>query len=274
MLSSEEYEAWCYHLSLNYAAWSIINNVRLSEPARCVQSRHGNVSGRYPSRKMGRTIQFESHRNELASILELEHAPDIIEYYDQPPPIKLPYHSAKGNQLGVIHTPDFFVMHTAGAYWLECKIEEDLLRLAERQPARYLRDPSGLWRCPPGEEHASQYGFSYVLKSSAEIDWSFQRNVLFLEDYLRAEQLEVCPETVTCFQSLAATRPGISLATLLAFAQRHDLAVDLLYTLIVTDKLYVDLSSAALAEPERVQVFHSRSQAETLMQTHDHKIPV
>ena len=88
MFTPEEYEAWRYHLSLSYAACSLIERTRSGEPARSVQSRHGNVSGRYPSRKMGRTIQFESHRNELAAILELEHDAEVREYYDQPPPIK------------------------------------------------------------------------------------------------------------------------------------------------------------------------------------------
>ncbi len=276
MFTGEKYEAWCYHLCLSHTASTLINNVRSSEPARCVQSRRGNVSGRYPSRQMGRTIQFESHRNELATILELEHDGDVHQYYDQPPPIKLSYPSAKGKQLGVLHTPDFFVLRTDGALWLECKTEEDLLRLQERPAHRYRRDPSGLWRCPPGEEYATEFGCSYLLKSSAEIDWTFQRNVLFLEDYLRAERLEVCSETVTCVQSLAAAQPGISLATLLALAQQYDLAVDLLYILIVTDKLYVDLSAAALAEPERVHIYHSLAQAEEFTQTqaHVHKAQV
>ncbi|MCA1603958.1 MAG: DDE-type integrase/transposase/recombinase, partial [Acidobacteria bacterium] len=175
-----------------------------------------------------------------------------------------------GRQLGVLHTPDFFILRTDGALWLECKTEEDLLRLQERQPHRYRRDPSGLWRCPPGEEYATEFGFSYLLRSSAEIDWTFQRNVHFLEDYLRAERLEACPETVTYFQSLAAAQPGIGLATLLSLARQYDLAVDLLYILIVTDKLYVDLSAAALAEPERVRVFHSLARAEEFTQTHAH----
>ena len=38
---------------------------------------------------MGVTIQFESHRVELAEIYEMEHDADVLEYYDQPPPIKL-----------------------------------------------------------------------------------------------------------------------------------------------------------------------------------------
>ena len=142
--------------------------------------------------------------------------PALLDHLNQPNTIKLHYRSPKGKHLGILHTPDFFVITTDGAQWLECKTEEDLHRLAERQPHRYQRATSGRWRCPPGEEYAAQFGFSYRLKSSAEIDWTFQRNVLFLQDYLRAETLEVTDETTTCFQALAATRPGITLAEMLA----------------------------------------------------------
>ena len=40
-----------------------------------------NVIGRYPSKKMGVIIQFENHRVELARIYELEHDPEVLEYF-------------------------------------------------------------------------------------------------------------------------------------------------------------------------------------------------
>jgi hypothetical protein len=50
-----------------------------------------NVSGRYPSRKMGSTIQFESHRVELPFVYEMEHSTNVLEYYEQPPSLPLVY---------------------------------------------------------------------------------------------------------------------------------------------------------------------------------------
>ena len=43
------------------------------------------MMSRYPSRKMGVTIQFEDHRVELAGIYEMEHDATVLEYFDQPP---------------------------------------------------------------------------------------------------------------------------------------------------------------------------------------------
>jgi hypothetical protein len=68
MLKENELAAWYQRLNLNERARKIIDQVRSSEPARRVGGGRSNVSGLYPSRKMGMTIQFESHRVELAAV--------------------------------------------------------------------------------------------------------------------------------------------------------------------------------------------------------------
>ena len=98
---------------------------------------------------MGVTIQFESHRNELPAIFELEHDRKVIEYYDQPSRITIEYEGMNKRRIRVLHTPDFFVIREMSAGWEECKTEEDLLSLHERNPDRYCRDKDGVWRCPP-----------------------------------------------------------------------------------------------------------------------------
>ncbi len=164
-----------------------IQQIRSSPPSRRVQSRVGNVSGRYPSQKMGVTIQFESHHHELAGIYSMEYDSEVLEYYDQPPRIKLNYESASGRHLGVWHTPDFFVIHREQAGWSEWKTSQELERLAIKMPHRYQQTQTGQWRCPPGEAIAMQWGLEYRIRTDSEIDWALQRNLYFLEDYFRAE---------------------------------------------------------------------------------------
>jgi hypothetical protein len=82
MLNEQDFVAWVKRISLSDPARSVVAHIRSSQPTRRVGSRRGNVVGRYPSRKMGVTIQFESHRVELPTILELEHSDDVLEYYD------------------------------------------------------------------------------------------------------------------------------------------------------------------------------------------------
>src|SRR2546426_11423590 len=184
MLSNEEFLLGWGRLSLSREAQAAIAKIRSTGPARRVGGGCRNVSGRYPSRKMGVTIQFESHRVELAFVRDMEQDPDVLEYYDQPPSFPLDYKTAKGRRIKVFHTPDFFVMRRTGAGWEECKTEEELERLSEKSPNRYSRDEKGTWRCPPGESHARQFGLYYRVRSSKEINWVMQRNLHFLEDYL------------------------------------------------------------------------------------------
>ena len=89
MLDKKSFDDWFQCLGLSEAAREVIEHIRSSPPSRRVQSNGRNCSGNYPSQKMRGTIQFESHRNELARIYELEHDPDVLEYYDQPPSIEL-----------------------------------------------------------------------------------------------------------------------------------------------------------------------------------------
>src|SRR5262249_12734866 len=119
MLTDVDLWTWYAKVQFSDRTRAVIDHIRGSDPARPVGSGRHNVSGRYPSRKMGVTIQFESHRVELAVVHELEHDADVLEYYDQPPPFKLDYESAVGRRLGVLHTADYFVIRQSSAGWEE-----------------------------------------------------------------------------------------------------------------------------------------------------------
>ena len=187
MLTEIELNQVRQKISLSDNAWEVIKEIRSLPPARRVQSAAGNVSVRYPSRKMGVVIQAESHRNELAGVYEKEYDPDVLEYYDQPLRIKLAYESKSGKRVGIWHTPDYFVIKNNCIGWEEWKPESELARLAEQMPHRYVQE-GNIWRCPPGEEYAAQFEFFYQVRSSSEIDWVLQRNLLFLEDYLHGDK--------------------------------------------------------------------------------------
>lgn len=267
MLSDEAFEHWCQGLALPEQTKALIAHIRASPPARRVQSAAGNVSGRYPSKKMGVSIQFESHRLELAAIHEMEHDPDVLAYYDQPGRIKLTYQSRNNDRrIGALHTPDFLVIRQNCAGWLECKMEDRLLQLAEEMPHRYVRVPDGTWSCPPGEAYAKPFGLFYRLYTSAQIDWTYQRNLLFLEDYLRVSAPAVAEELRDLIWATVMRNPGITLRELLE--QQQAGRADAIYFLVGTSGLYVDLRAAPLAEPEHVRVFldHETAHAYAVLQ--------
>jgi len=263
MLGKDEFLLYCARLSLPKEAQEYLNRIRSGPPSRRVEGRAGNVTVRYPSRKMGCTIQAESHRNELATIYDLEHDRDVLEFYDQPEPIRLSYLTPSGRQVSPWHTSDYIALRIGCVGWEECKTEEELQRLARQQPNRYLR-VDDQWHCPPGERAAEAFGFYYRLRSSAEINWTYQRNIIFLEDYLRCDCPVVSEPVVTLVHSCVVKEPGISLLDLLNATKAEGVSSDDIYTLIATERLFVDIRRFPLAERERVPVFHSEEIARSL----------
>src|SRR5713226_2330310 len=241
MLSAHELARLCERLGLSAEARVVIETIRSSPPTRRVRSAAGNVSVRYPSRKMGVTIQAESHRVELAGLYEYEHDQQVIEFYDQPPAIKLIYQAKNGEQVGVWHTPDYFVLRADGIGWEEWKTNEGLERLSQTMPHRYCRDATGHWRCPPGKGFAAQLGLRYGLRLSSEINWVLQRNLRFLDDYL-AKPPTVEQRTAQTVLTLVEHRPGLQLAELLDTL--GEARADDVYALIATDSIFVDLHAA------------------------------
>jgi len=68
MLTNEEFHAWCLYSQISPKTEVYIQRICTSQPVRKVRSGKSNVTGRYPSVKMGRTIQFESQHVELWAI--------------------------------------------------------------------------------------------------------------------------------------------------------------------------------------------------------------
>ncbi len=153
------------------------------QPVRKVQSHASNVSGRYPSVKMGVSVQFESQHVELWAIYAMERDDNVLEYYDQLTRIQLHYHARSGRKTSPRHTPDFLVIRRDGAGFEEWKSADALDKLAVRMPERYQRETSGGWRCPPGEAAAQALGLSYRVRTSNEYHAFYIQNLKFLQDF-------------------------------------------------------------------------------------------
>jgi len=209
---------------------------------------------------MGVVIQFESHKNELPHIRTLEVDEDVIEYYDQASRIKLNYVGLDGKNKSTYHTPDFFVIRKNSAGWEECKTEQSLLELEVRSPNRYRHNDNGEWLSPPGEEHATLFGFYYKIISSKTINWAFQRNMEFLEDYFRVDTPEISPSSRESVLMQVSSNHGITLEDLFTVTS-NQVSRDVVFMMIAREDIYVDLYSMALPEFKYVRVFASKDVA-------------
>jgi len=68
---------------------------------------------------------------------ELEHDADVLEYYDLPTTLHLHYVARSGRRTAVDVVPDFLVIRTDGAGFIECRSEDELLALVAAAPERY-----------------------------------------------------------------------------------------------------------------------------------------
>lgn len=221
-----------------------------------VQGRAGNVSGTYPSQKMGLTIQFESHKVELWAIYQMEHDQDVKEFYDQPPSFLIQYQNRAGRRIGHYHTPDFFVLRESEAGWEEWKTEAQLLLLSEKYPTRYQKNSNGIWQCPPGSAYAQQFGLKYHVRSDAQLDPIKIQNLIFLEDYVKFTSF-VSPQIKTRVLERVQEQQGITLAELLARLDK--VRANDLYSMIASEQLYVDLKASPLVDHSQVRLYSEKS---------------
>jgi transposase InsO family protein len=197
----------------------------------------------------------------LAHIIDkLEHKLNVLEYYDQPPPIELNYQSKSGRKVRTAHTPDFFVLELNWAGWEEFKPINELIKKAQQQPNRYILDETGSWFCPPGEEYAQKYGLNYRIRTDIEQNTIRLRNYQWLEPYFQSIDSLKDNSLHQTILSLVKAKPGLSYSELLLAVPRIN--ADEINRLIAIEKLFINFNTAPLAEPNQVRIFPTREQAE------------
>lgn len=259
MFNDEQFEDWCRNNNLPEAGRQFLAHVRASEPARRVRGGGGNVICQYPSKKMGFTLQAESHRNELVWLRRWDlNENHVLEIWDQPATIKLSYQGNNGRSIGVRHTPDYLLLTSTFAVMVECKPEEKLQQLAHEQANRYAKI-DGVWRCPPAEETLLPLGIRYRIVSTDDINPIEARNIVFLEDYFRADRLLLEERSRIYVTATVSAQEGILLSDLILACVDFQVDADDIYALIITGDIYVDLESFSLAEAYATPVFSSQS---------------
>src|SRR5699024_3602708 len=164
MMSSSEFEDWAARMDLTEEAKKEIQRIRQSPPARRVGGGRNNDSGRYSSKKMGVTIQFESHKVELPTIYMMEFNDDVVEYHDQPHKINMnnvKSNKDKNRKMAYWYTADCLVMEKKRGYWVECKTEEHLIKKSQEKPEKYCRK-NGRCEFSRGKNYAIQLGLDFL----------------------------------------------------------------------------------------------------------------
>lgn len=161
-----------------------IKRVRTSPPSRRVKGGRRSLAGRLASQKMKRTIQFESISAEMALALKFEHDPTILEYWDQPEPIKITFSDAEGQRHGYWYTADFLSIGEFEIALWEAKLESDLYKLREEKPRFYTLIHGGTWHMPMAEASCESFGFSHKIFGSSQANNNLINNLTLLNGFV------------------------------------------------------------------------------------------
>lgn len=218
-------------------------------PSRSTGAGRKNLSGRYPSIRMGVTMQFESSTLELPSLHELEHDDSVLAFCDQTPKIKLVYQGATRKQSYLV-TPDFLVVYKDRVVLVECKPLCVLLERSQSDPALYQK-VDGVWQCPPAQQAAAEMGFEHEIWTEDRFHPTKMANLRLLADYF-----EPIPETDPRFDeafseavaNVAATAQECGSVTIHALldAGQQTFDIDHVYAAIAQRVVACDLAKVSL----------------------------
>ena len=267
MLSENDFQQWTNRLKLSEQARQIVEKIRTSEPVRKVKGSGRNVRGSYSSKKVGRTIQFESHTVELPALISFyDYDDDVLEYWDQPIQLSLKCSREGKKATTISHIPDFLVIRKNSVGFEEWKPEKTLIKRAEKYPYRYIQQEDGQWVDMLATEQAEKLGLYYRLRTDSEIDWIKYRNLKYLDKYLDGfldQKYLVDSEITASISTIVTNYPGITITGLL---EKADLAtIDDINALIAAKTIYVDLTAVSLVQQEKVHIYRDEATAQAYL---------
>lgn len=196
MPTRDDLERLYAQLRLGPEALELIRRIRSGEPERRVEG-SWSVTGRFASRKMAKSIQYESRTLEGPACWLYEWDEEVAEFFDQPTTLWLSYR--KGSRtVSCSYVPDFFVSRISNRGVVQClelcfeewRPKERLLKLQDKRPERYRQQPDGKWVDLAAQEHLRRLGLKHVICTEDDIPAVLVRNIRFLHEYRPDERLE------------------------------------------------------------------------------------
>jgi len=261
-LTDDQLEAIFEELDLPREGRALVRKIRSSPPARRV-NKGSSRTGRFPSAKMGLTIQYESGTLTAPACRLYEASDEIVEFYDEPFALSVPYERLGSTRDGITHTPDYFVIRRTlasdgSAGWSlgfdEWRFEARMQKLQEGDPIRYARLASGRWGQPPVAEYLAALGLDYQINTEADIPGALVRNETLLADFDTAPHA-ISAQVAERIAEAIELEPGCSLKELLTHLD--DVKVEDVLWLIKQQTIWTDLRSALLTNHDDVKLYSS-----------------
>ena len=172
-----------------------VRRVRASLPARQMT---GNISGtaRVASFKMGFAVQAESRNYEYPQVLEYEDDDEVLEFWDQPERLHIPYQRPGTARRWLNTVCDFLVLRLPGRRQIELprldvrleevKPHDAMVERAKTEPWRYKIESVGYWSdAVIGAFTKEALGIAHIIRTEYSVDRIQVENARFLLRYRR-----------------------------------------------------------------------------------------
>lgn len=230
----------------------------LEAPSRNTASGPRHMSGKFPSRKMGVSIGFESQTLESNAARRMEHDDRVWLYLDQAPKIKLTYKINNKNR-GYQVTPDFVAARGDRVVLIECKRLAVVQKEAVRRPELYVQR-DGQWTCPPAEAEAQRLGMSFELWTESDFSHAGVANAEFLDDYLMAgAEIPGYESALPAIKQWLAVKRRSTITALLAALRQQGVLSDHIHLAIARGDVAVDLEGIPVSIPDVCMVFSDQA---------------
>lgn len=235
---------------------SIVNKIMASEPNRRVRANSvsGNKTFRYPSKKMGITIQAESEL-EFCGLLTHEHSKNSVKFFDQPPAIDLTYQSGV-RRVRQPTTLDYFVISNSFIGYEEWKPTHILEKIAKKRPDHICFDPhTNRFVSPAVTRALSESGLGFRICTEKDVNPVLVSNIYFLQGYFKSQ-----PDT-NYIEKMEKISRILSIENLILLKEIDNLKIDIdsIYFAIARNDLYFPMNDLYIDDHESAMVFTNDS---------------
>lgn len=250
--SQEELLSFCRQAGVTERGLEIASEIIGNPPARRVKSNamRGSMSCRFPSIKMGQTIQCES-RLEFFNCLTKEFDNTVLGFFDQPFHRPELSYTSKNRKVRHTVTLDFFVISEDFIGFEEVKPRTVLEKLAQTTPGRCRFDEeTERYYFPPLEFYLADTGLSHRIVCNTDFNPTYVNNLDFLNGYRLANEPEETRRILKLAAELIRQQGEMSIQTLETLVP--GLTRTVLYSGIATGVLFTDLHGADITDPEHL----------------------
>jgi putative transposase len=229
----------------------VLEAVMADESGRATRSGAVNLSGLFPSRKCGWTVQWESKVLELAKCWVLEGDQGVLLWVDQPMTLSWFHRPPEGAGRGFpvnIH-PDFLVIRTDGVFLLDLEREAALRELMRTSVGYVTQDADGSFHRPGAEAKLEGTGIRYLIETERDVPPILPRNLAYLAPASERAPLDPAVATAIRTRVVAGTGDVRLIDLVLAFG------ADDVHAAIVQGVIFANLDRDVLDDPEHVFVF-------------------